>query len=69
MTGYMNPPEPSGNQAYIQKDSKTGIIWVHCPKCGKRNFIVREDTIIKNLPWKCKASDCRKDFEVNTCLD
>lgn len=65
MTEYMNPPEPHNNQAYIQKDYKTGLIWVCCPHCGKRNFIVRETTKIADFPWKCKGSGCRKGFEVN----
>lgn len=65
MTEYMNPPEPHNNQAYIQKDYKTGLIWVCCPHCGKRNFIVCETTKIEDLPWRCKGSGCRKEFEVN----
>ena len=65
MTEYMNPPEPHNNQAYIQKDYKTGLIWVCCPHCRKRNFIVRESTKIADLPWKCKGGACRKEFEVN----
>ncbi len=62
---YMNAPLPHNNQGYVQKDYKTGILWVCCPHCGKRNFSITEETKIHKLPWKCKASKCRKEFEVN----
>ena len=62
---YINAPLPHNNQGYVQMDYKTGILWVSCPHCGKRNFSITEETRIHKLPWKCKASKCRKDFEVN----
>lgn len=62
---YMNAPLPHKNQGYVQRDYKTGIDWVCCPHCGKRNFSITEETKIMKLPWKCKASGCRKEFEVN----
>ena len=62
---YMNAPLPHNNQGYVQRDYKTGILWVCCPHCGKRNFSITEETRILKLPWKCKASNCRKEFEVN----
>lgn len=62
---YMNEPIPHNNQGYVQRDYKTGIDWVCCPHCGKRNFSITEETRIHKLPWKCKASKCRKEFEVN----
>lgn len=62
---YMNAPLPHNNQGYVQKDYKTGILWECCPHCGKRNFSITEETRIHKLPWKCKASNCRKEFEVN----
>ena len=62
---YMNAPLPHNHQGYVQKDYKTGILWVCCPHCGKRNFSITEETKIHKLPWKCKASKCRKEFEVN----
>lgn len=62
---YMNAPLPHNNQGYVQKDYKTGILWECCPHCGKRNFLITEETRIHKLPWKCKASNCRKEFEVN----
>ena len=61
----MNAPLPHNNQGYVQRDYKTGIEWVCCPHCGKRNFSITEETRIHKLPWKCKASGCRKEFEIN----
>lgn len=66
---YMNAPLPHNNQGYVQRDYKTGILWVCCPHCGKRNFSITEKTRIYKLPWKCKASRCRKEFEVNVWID
>ena len=62
---YMHKPLPPSNQAYVQRDYKTGILWECCPHCGKRNFSITEETRIHKLLWKCKASGCRKEFEVN----
>ena len=62
---YMNEPLQHNGQAYIQRDYKTGILWVHCCHCGKKQFSITEETKIHKLPWKCKGSSCRKEFEVN----
>lgn len=62
---YMNEPLPHNNQGYVQRDYKTGNLYVHCPFCGKRNFIITDETKIHKLPWKCKGSSCKKEFEVN----
>lgn len=62
---YMNAPLPHNNQGYVQNDYKTGILWECCPHCGKRNFSITEETRIHKLPWKCKSSSCKKEFEVN----
>ena len=62
---YMNEPLPHSGQAYIQRDYKTGKLWECCPHCGKRNFMITDETRIYKLPWKCKGSNCRKEFEVN----
>ena len=35
---YMNEPLPHNGQAYIQRDYKTGVNWICCPYCGKRQF-------------------------------
>ena len=62
---YMNAPLPHSGQAYIQRDYKTGIDWVCCPHCSKKSFMITDETRIHKLPWKCKGSNCRKEFEVN----
>lgn len=62
---YMNVPLPHNNQGYVQRDYKTGKLWECCPHCGKRNFMITDETRIHKLPWKCKGSNCRKEFEVN----
>ena len=62
---YMNEPMPHNGQAYIQRDYKTGKLWVHCCYCGKKQFCITDETKIHKLPWKCKGSNCRKEFEVN----
>ena len=62
---YMNAPLPHNNQGYVQRDYKTGKLWECCPHCGKRNFMITDETKIHKLPWKCKGSNCRKEFEVN----
>lgn len=62
---YMNAPLPHNNQGYVQRDYKTGILWVHCCHCGKKQFSITDETRIHKLPWKCKGSSCKKEFEVN----
>ena len=62
---YMNEPLPHNNQGYVQRDYKTGIDWVCCPHCSKKNFMITDETRIHKLPWKCKGSNCREIFEVN----
>ena len=65
----MNAPLPHSNQGYVQRDYKTGVLWVHCCHCGKKQFSITDETKIAKLPWKCKASGCRKEFEVNVWID
>lgn len=62
---YMNPPLPHNGQAYIQRDYKTGKIYVCCPYCSKRNLQIKRNTSISNLELKCKGSGCKQIFEVN----
>ena len=62
---YMNEPLSHNGQAYIQRDYKTGKDYVCCPHCSKKNFMITDETRIHKLPWKCKGSNCRKEFEVN----
>lgn len=53
------------NQAYVQRDNQSGNLYVICPYCGKKNFLIVDETRIYKLPWKCKGSSCKKKFEVN----
>ena len=66
---HMNAPLPHNNQGYVQRYYKTGVLWVHCCHCGKKQFSITDETKIAKLPWKCKASGCRKEFEVNVWID
>lgn len=38
--------------------------WVCCPYCGNHAFYVWEETKIDNLPFKCKKSNCKKEFVI-----
>lgn len=42
--------------------------WVVCPICGKKQFPINKDTIIKNLIFQCKisTSNSKHYFSVNT---
>ena len=62
---FTNAPLPHNNQGYVQRDYKTGIDWVHCCHCGKKQFSITDETRIHKLPWKCKGSNCHEIFEVN----
>lgn len=62
---FMNKSLPHNGQAYIQRDYKTGELFVMCPYCGKKNLKIRDDTKISNLELKCKGSNCHEIFEVN----
>ena len=62
---YMNAPLPHNNQGYVQRDYKTGINWVCCPHCGRKNFQITVKTKISNLSYPCKNTKCKKIFEVN----
>lgn len=62
---YMNEPLPHNGQAYIQRDYKTGIEWIMCPFCGKRQFPLTPGAHITGQKFKCKGSNCREIFEVN----
>ena len=62
---YMNAPLPHNNQGYVQRDYKTGILWICCPCCGRKNLQITEKTKISNLSYPCKNTKCKKIFEVN----
>lgn len=51
-------------EAFISQD-QIGRRWVTCPYCNKRSFLLRPDTKISNLPFKCKNSRCKTIFVVN----
>ena len=62
----MNRPEPHNGKAYIQYDNKTRQFWARCPHCGKKAFPVSEGAVIKNQEFKCRGSNCKKMFLVDT---
>lgn len=62
---YMNPPLPHNGQAYIQRDYKTGQDWVRCPYCAKKQFPLTPGAKIQGQKFKCKGSNCKREFEVN----
>lgn len=62
----MNPPEDGFD---VQADIKTfpdGGGWVVCPWCGKKVFMISEETQIYKLQYKCKNSKCKKNFIINS---
>lgn len=66
MSEVMNPPFPGDYQASIidygvQK-------WVACPFCGKRQFPLTPGAIILGQMFRCKASTCKQEYEVNIDL-
>ena len=62
---YMNAPLPHNNQGYVQRDYKTGIDWICCCHCGKRQFPLTPGAHITGQKFKCKGSNCKMEFEVN----
>jgi hypothetical protein len=63
----MNPPEDGfgGQQADI-KTFPDGSMWVICPYCLKKQFKVLPDTVISKLPYKCRGSNCKEQYWINT---
>lgn len=64
-SGHMNKPLPHNNQGYVQRDYKTGKDFIHCPLCGKKQFILTPGAHITGQRFKCKGSKCKQIFEVN----
>jgi DNA-directed RNA polymerase subunit RPC12/RpoP len=60
---YMNIPEPRDGTAQIK--IVNGEKWVSCPYCGKRALKILPTTKIHRMPYKCKGSNCKKEFMVN----
>lgn len=61
----MNPPEEGWDGTADIKTFPDGSRWAICPHCGKKAVKILPETRIHNMPWKCKASDCKKEFVVN----
>lgn len=62
---YMNAPLSHNNQGYVQRDYKSGEDFIHCPFCGKKQFILTPGAHITGQKFKCKGSNCKQIFEVN----
>lgn len=60
---YMNIPEPWDGKAMVRKDN--GNTWIVCPYCGKKALKILSTTKIYRMPYKCKGSNCKKEFMVN----
>lgn len=60
---YMNIPEPWDGSAQIKMEN--GTKWVICPFCGKKALKIFPTTKIYRMPYKCKGSNCKKEFMVN----
>ena len=65
LSDYMNAPLPHNNQGYAQRDYKSGEDFIHCPFCGKKQFILTPGAHITGQKFKCKGSNCKQIFEVN----
>ena len=59
----MNPPEPWDGIAQIK--TVNGEKWVICPYCFKKALKILPTTKIHRMPYKCKGSNCKKEFMVN----
>lgn len=62
LENFMNDPVDNHGVAYKQYDYKTGVDFVYCPHCGKKQFPV---TDIKRKYYKCKSKKCGKGYEIN----
>lgn len=50
---------------YSKIDSAQKIKWVSCPYCKKKAFMIFDDTKIHRMPFKCRGSNCKREFIVN----
>ena len=66
MMDMMNMPVGDKYQAKIieYRDQK----WVACPFCGKKQFPITPGAVILGQFFRCKASTCKQDFELNIDL-
>lgn len=51
------------NELTVRKDN--GDTWIVCPYCGKKALKILPATKIHRMPYKCKGSNCKKEFMVN----
>lgn len=65
MEQFMNPPEDGWNGIADIKIFPDGTRWIVCPFCQKKAIKILPDTKIHNMPYKCRGSNCRKEFIVN----
>lgn len=61
----MNPLQEGWDGVADIKTYPDGSRWVICPFCGKKAIKVLPDTQIHNMPWKCRGSNCKKEFIIN----
>lgn len=61
----MNPPEEGWDGTADIKTFPDGNRWAVCPHCGKKAVKILPETRIHNMPWKCKGSNCGKEFLIN----
>lgn len=59
MERYMNKPMPPDADSYSVTETKGNGTWVSCPKCGRVQFKINEDTHIENLIFQCKNTKCK----------
>lgn len=58
----MNQPEEGFDGIAAVKTFADGSRWAVCPWCGKKAVRVLPDTKIQHMPYKCKGSNCKKEF-------
>lgn len=58
----MNQPEEGFDGIVAVKTFADGSRWAVCPWCGKKAVRVLPDTKIQHMPYKCKGSNCKKEF-------
>lgn len=60
---FMNPPDGMMYQAEIIQDGMYD--WVSCPYCGKKAFAITPGAVIQGQIFKCRGSNCKREYEVN----
>lgn len=49
----------------LEYDKRKEVRYMCCPYCGKRNFPVNHGARVFNLVYKCRGSNCKREFLVN----